>query len=342
MLRTSPDASFAAIIGVLIPQLREGSAKAVLETGASHILFIDSDMMFPRDTIKMLLSRDRDIIGANYIQRTDQTKWTAQINNNSVISTGQKGVQEVDIIGMGVCLIKTDVFRKIKQPWFNTPFENGSYLGEDAYFCREAQKNGFKIYVDHDLSQQVHHIGEIKLGCENYQIPEYNIPDIEGWMMDNEMQFLYTNAKAMKNIVEIGSWKGRSTHALASGCKGSVFAVDHWKGNEENYLSDVAKKEDVYAQFLENTKEFKNIHVLKKDSLEAVEDFKDKSVDMVFIDAGHTYEACKRDIVHWLPKVKILICGHDYSPEFPGVVKAVTEVFGEPDGVAGTVWWKKV
>jgi hypothetical protein len=340
MMRYDPDTAFATAVGVYINTLREGTANAVLESGASHLLFIDSDMMFPRDTIKQLLARDKDIIGANYIQRTNQTKWTAQINNESIVSTGMKGIQEVDTIGMGVCLIKIDVFKKISRPWFDTPFENGSFIGEDVSFCRHAIVNRFKIFVDHDLSQQVHHIGEVMLGVENFQIEEYTIPDIDGWMLPVEMQFLYTNAKEMDSVIELGSWKGRSTHALASGCKGIVYAIDHWKGSNMDLTQELAKKEDVFATFKNNMKEFKNITIINKNIDDAINDVPD--ADMVFIDAEHNYDAIKRDLINWLPKAKKLICGHDYCTTFPGVVNAVTEVIGEPDGVAGTIWWKLI
>jgi predicted O-methyltransferase YrrM len=309
-------------------------------TGASHIMFIDSDMMFPKTALKQLLTRDKDIIGANYIQRVRQDQWSAQIRGESVISTEQNGVQEVDSIGMGVCLIKTEVFKTIPQPWFNTPFENNQYMGEDNFFCRLAQEHGYKIYVDHDLSQQVRHIGEIKLGVDNFQIEEYQIPDIEGWMLPIEMQFLYSTAKNMGSVIELGSWKGRSTHAIASGCSGPVYAIDHWKGSIRDATEELAKHEDVFAVFKENMKQFKNIIIVNKNIDDAVNDAPD--ADMVFIDAEHNYEAIRRDIINWLPKAKKMICGHDYSTTFPGVVKAVSEIIGEPDGVQGTIWFKVI
>jgi hypothetical protein len=340
MMRESYDSAFAAVVGTQIHVLREGAAEAVLNSGATHILFVDSDMMFPKDTLKRLLSRDKDIIGVNYVNRMHQNKWTAQIRGDSVISIGQKGIQEVDSIGMGICLIRTSVFKSLPRPWFNVPFEKGAFVGEDTYFCRTAIANGYKIYVDHDLSQQVHHIGDVFLGVENFKIEEYNIPDIEGWMLPVEMQFLYDTAKDMNSVIELGSWKGRSTHALASGCKGTVYAIDHWKGSNKDLTRELASKEDVYSVFKENMKKFNNLTVINKNIEDAVGDVPE--ADMVFIDAEHNYEAIKRDIITWLPKAKKIICGHDYSLTFPGVVNAVTEIIGEPDGVVGTIWWKKI
>ncbi len=62
-------------------------------------------------------------------------------------------------------------------------------------------------------------------------------------------------------------------------------------------------------------------------SKEAVKEFKDESLDFVYIDANHNYEFVKEDIELWYPKVKIggIIGGHDYGPHESGVAKAVDE-----------------
>src|SRR3990167_8559146 len=52
--------------GCLIHQNRENIAKAVMNSDCTHLLFIDSDMVFEPDALKKLIARDRDIIGAPY------------------------------------------------------------------------------------------------------------------------------------------------------------------------------------------------------------------------------------------------------------------------------------
>lgn len=345
MLRSNPTYSYATVVGTYIQTLREGTAEAVLGTGAEYLGFIDSDMMFPKDAFEMLLSRDKDIIGANYINRVEQEKWTAIRNNACVASTGKTGIEEVDTIGMGVSLIKTDVLRKLPLPRFymHWNYDYGYYVGEDVAFCELARKHGYKIWVDHDLSQNVHHIGEKKLGVENYILPEYLPPEIDGWMDSREVEWLYKQAKYMDSIAELGSWKGKSSHALASGCKGKVWCIDHWKGSVDTKLEEIAKTENIYVEFLKNTKQFKNINVLKMTTSEAANQFADKSLDMVFIDAGHTYAEVIEDINTWYPKTKKLLCGHDYNTvDFPEVVKAVNDRFGRPDGVFESIWFKAI
>ena len=65
--------------------------------------------------------------------------------------------------------------------------------------------------------------------------------------------------------------------------------------------------------------------MLKLTSLEAAKQIPDGSLDFVFIDAMHTYDAVKEDIKAWYPKVRAegLITGHDYR--WSGVQKAVDE-----------------
>lgn len=171
---------------------------------------------------------------------------------------------------------------------------------------------------------------------------EYAAPLIEGWMTFPELTWLYTRAKEMNNILELGSWKGRSTHALLSGCKGIVEATDTWEGSVDvrDDTNWMAKREDIFETFKKNVGHFKNLGINRKKGMDAAVLWSDKNFDMVFIDAGHTYEEVKEDIAAWLPKAKLLICGHDYMPSWMGVIQAVDEAFGKPDGVEDTIWYK--
>lgn len=157
---------------------------------------------------------------------------------------------------------------------------------------------------------------------------EYGENNIEGAMHPSELNWLYLTAKRMDSIVELGSLKGRSTYALLSGCKGTVHAVDNFKRG-------------TYKAFIDNVGHFENLKVYKMDSVKAARKFKDNSIDMVFIDANHSYKSVRADINAWLPKVKKLICGHDYDPSWSGVVKAVNEKFGKIDKIKGIWFYNK-
>lgn len=168
----------------------------------------------------------------------------------------------------------------------------------------------------------------------------------EGWMVAPELLFLHDNAKGKKRILEVGSWKGRSTHALCTGAGktgGTVYAVDHFGGSAE--LGDQTHGADadaVYAAFLENTKQFENLVVFRGESAEAAAQFPDGFFDMVFIDAEHTGTGVSRDIALWKPKCRALLSGHDFSPTWPDLMAGVRASIGEPAGVNCSIWWKPV
>lgn len=171
--------------------------------------------------------------------------------------------------------------------------------------------------------------------------PLYKYPGnrIFGWMHTEELQWLYAQAQKMTSIVEIGSWQGRSLHALLSGCAYPVWAVDNW---DEELMAPYGSAREAKEIFRINMAPFSNLTVLEMSSPEAAQRFKDGSVDMVFIDADHRYEAIKADIGAWLPKTEVLICGHDFSPNWPGVEQAVREIFGDNFGVIDHIWFKEL
>ena len=75
---------------------------------------------------------------------------------------------------------------------------------------------------------------------------------------------------------------------------------------------------------------------------EAARLFEDESLDAVFIDADHSYEAVKLDIQNWMPKVRKggILAGHDYNSAWPGVVRAVNEIFPEAQKI-DSCWLKQ-
>jgi len=83
--------------------------------------------------------------------------------------------------------------------------------------------------------------------------------------------------------------------------------------------------------------------IMRETSVEAAEKIKDFSLDFVFIDGDHSYEAVCEDIRIWTPKVRAggLVGGHDYdNPLCPQVKKAVDEF--KATGVnlgLGFTWW---
>ena len=150
------------VSGTLIADQRQKLVKMAL--GSDYILFLDSDMRFPSYLLERLLKHDKDIIACNYPTRRLPVKTVAFSDFSTlecVYSIGKTGLEEVDAVGMGAMLIKTEVFKKLPLPWFNVSYlpSVNMFIGEDIYFCKLAQAHGFKVYIDHDLSKDVRHIG---------------------------------------------------------------------------------------------------------------------------------------------------------------------------------------
>ena len=83
------------------------------------------------------------------------------------------------------------------------------------------------------------------------------------------------------------------------------------------------------------------ITFINKKSNDALADIKEK-LDFVYIDADHTYDQAKKDMINYMPLVKPggIIAGHDYHPHH-GVIRAVREVFGQVNLGEDLVWWRQ-
>lgn len=154
---------------------------------------------------------------------------------------------------------------------------------------------------------------------------------------------------------EIGVGPGPTTKHMLDSCPDlKLIAVDNWPADYPTYSGRYGDPGPAFGAREQNRRReqfMKKVHnrpgrvrLIEKASVEAALEVDDGSLDFVFIDADHTYEGCKADIEAWLPKVRSggLVTGHDYAPEFPGVVQAVDETFGKPATYDDHVWaWPK-
>jgi predicted O-methyltransferase YrrM len=142
--------------------------------------------------------------------------------------------------------------------------------------------------------------------------------EIEGWLSDREAQILYRTARrlpAASRVLEIGSWKGKSTYCIASGLRdGIIYALDPFDG------SDVPKHLAGAMPLLDQFK-----HNLGRGLMERVEIKRGRSadfagtfqnLDFVFIDGDHSIAACRYDYETYGPAVKQggWLAFHDYRP----------------------------
>jgi len=162
MVNESPEFDWfilESINGYTIAENRNWLSAQAVKNDCDYLLMIDDDMIFPSNTAKVLVSRNKDIIGIPFHTKKFPVCITELIIDGSVKSETE--ANEVYAIGAGVILIKTDVFKKVSQPWFDVDkFENGmAKTGEDYWFCNKAYANGYKIYSEPTL-KDLGHIGD--------------------------------------------------------------------------------------------------------------------------------------------------------------------------------------
>jgi predicted O-methyltransferase YrrM len=172
--------------------------------------------------------------------------------------------------------------------------------------------------------------------------------NIEGWSSEDEQgKLLNTILPIINNgdkikIAEIGVYQGRctamwNTILTNSGVDYEYYAIDHFLGSAEH-----TKDINYYQKTLDNLNSIiDKINIIKNDSLTEVNNYDDNYFDMVYIDASHEYEFVIEDVKQWIPKVKKggVICGDDYHVNWPGVIKAVNEVFGNKVKIIGGYQW---
>jgi len=131
---------------------------------------------------------------------------------------------------------------------------------------------------------------------------------------------------------EVGVNKGEHALQIINFIGGKLYLIDMWEDYVEQHFTNdkpVLSKMNSTEDFVKLRLEGKNIETIKEDSTKAASRFPDGFFDYVYIDASHTYEKAKADLLAWKPKVKKggVLCGHDYTTERDGVKRAVDEIF---------------
>lgn len=148
---------------------------------------------------------------------------------------------------------------------------------------------------------------------------------IDGFLAKGDhliLNHLAKRCKGLGHVVEIGSYKGRSTVLLAEGLKGNgfqVYAVDHHKGSIEHQIK--GKNVSTFQEFKKNIKRMGVDHLVTPmvmTSKEAAKKF-DKPIELLFIDGDHSRRSVEQDLKLWFPKVIIggTIALHDNNWKGP-------------------------
>jgi hypothetical protein len=141
---------------------RNVAVEQLFASDSSHILFLDSDMVFPATTLERLLRHELDIVGATYCMRRPQHAATHRnLDRSSALPFDGSELYEVESLGGGCILIRKEVFLALKAPYFESVWISEKIpQGEDRTFCLRAREAGFKVWCDLALSDSVGHIGQ--------------------------------------------------------------------------------------------------------------------------------------------------------------------------------------
>lgn len=155
----------------ILPRGRHSLVVAALEADCTHVLFLDSDMRFPKDSLVRLLAHAEPVVGVNYTRRRFPLDPVASDGDGApvYVEEGAEGLAAVAQTGFGVMLVDLDVFRQIPAPWFQIGYAKatGDYAGEDVYFCALVREHGLSVLVDNTLSREVSHLGEMEFRSDH-------------------------------------------------------------------------------------------------------------------------------------------------------------------------------
>lgn len=144
-----------SVRGMNVVSARNKIVYKALIDGFTHVFFMDSDMEFPQSALERLLHHDKDIVGGFYCRKKKGFLPNAfklgERFDGKLMTEYVDDLREVEAIGTGCLLIKTEVFEKIKKPWFEYRVANAEdchMATEDIVFCEKAKEAGYKIYCD--------------------------------------------------------------------------------------------------------------------------------------------------------------------------------------------------
>ncbi len=160
------EVSVVGSIGSMLSRQRHELVMNAKAQNATHLLFLDSDIIFPDDALDQLLFWDKPVVGASYPTKTMPPMPTTRRWKNDrweFVFTNKKsdGIEKVDRLPTGCLLIEMGVFEELRQPWFEFPWcgEEDNYQGEDWTFCERVEEAGIEMYLDHNLTKEVIHVG---------------------------------------------------------------------------------------------------------------------------------------------------------------------------------------
>jgi predicted O-methyltransferase YrrM len=158
--------------------------------------------------------------------------------------------------------------------------------------------------------------------------PPTELFDKPGYLHPLEGRILYwlaSQVPADGQVVEVGSYKGKSSGFLAAGLTpgARLACVDTWRNDAMPY----DEPSDSMSEFVINLGPYwDSIDVCRGRSVEVAVSWS-RQIDLLFIDGDHSYEGCSTDLTSWFPYVRSggWIAFHDSSQD--GVIRTIREFY---------------
>lgn len=182
MLNKVGDCAIAMELSSLVYTSRNNLVKRAITMEADALLFLDSDMIFPADTLERMLKHleaGREIVSGLYFKRRAPFSpvlheelsydWETQMPHYKDLKKLPAGKDpfEVEGCGMGCCMISKGVLLDVMlnfRTWF-TPLEG---VGEDLAFILRARELGYKVWCDPTIS--CGHVGQLIINEDIWRV----------------------------------------------------------------------------------------------------------------------------------------------------------------------------
>jgi len=179
------DVDINIVSGYQLPFSRNRIVQRAIETNSDYVFFIDADMVFSPDLLTNLLKHDVPMVNALAFRRTSPHypcifSWNEKESCYETMSY-TTGLLSVDATGMAAHLIKTEVFKKMKEanpdkPWY---YYRDDLFSSDLTFCENARMIGYEILIDTDT--KIGHIGDENVITEEFYINHLSQKAKDDW-----------------------------------------------------------------------------------------------------------------------------------------------------------------
>ncbi len=198
-----------------IDRMRNFAGRSAVDLGFDYLMFIDDDVLLPMDAFSRLQKANKDIIAGvtlirgypyhpmifNFMGPLLGAENKCHFVDDYKDKADPNGLLECDAVGFSCCLIKVDILKKLKPPYFIT----GENHTEDVYFCARAKNEirGCSVWVDTQV-KTAHILGDDIIEPDNLEarmlFDEQANPGLAAKTKDNESRQPIIDPKVARRV----------------------------------------------------------------------------------------------------------------------------------------------